>query len=63
MAVVRGRRYVLPIDVIDLSRDVLRHRIVPSFAALAEEVTADMILERIVPAVPVPQLVATEQTA
>ena len=63
LAVVRGRRYVLPIDVIDLSRDVLRHRIVPSFAALAEEVTADMILDRVIPAVPVPQLVATEQTA
>jgi MoxR-like ATPase len=63
LAVVRGRRYVLPQDVVDLSRDVLRHRIVPSFAALAEEVTADMILDRVLPAVPVPQLVATEQTA
>ena len=63
LAVVRGRRYVLPIDVIDLSRDVLRHRIVPSFTALAEEVSADMILDRILPIVPVPQLVATEQTA
>ena len=63
LAVVRGRRYVLPTDVIDLSRDVLRHRIVPSFTALAEEVSADMILDRILPVVPVPQLVATEQTA
>jgi MoxR-like ATPase len=63
LAVVRGRRYVLPIDVVDLSRDVLRHRIVPSFTALAEEVNADMILDRILPAVPVPNLVATEQTA
>ena len=63
LAVVRGRRYVLPIDVMDLSRDVLRHRIVPSFTALAEEVTADMILDRVLPAVPVPQLASTEQTA
>ena len=63
LAVVRGRRYVLPSDVIDLARDVLRHRIVPSFTALAEEVTADMILDRVLPAVPVPQLVPTEQTA
>jgi MoxR-like ATPase len=54
---------VLPADVIDLARDVLRHRIVPSFAALAEEVSPDMILDRVLPAVPVPQLVATEQTA
>jgi MoxR-like ATPase len=50
-------------DVVDLARDVLRHRIVPSFTALAEEVTADMILDRVIPAVPVPQLVATEHTA
>jgi MoxR-like ATPase len=62
-AVVRGRRYVLPADVTDLARDVLRHRLVPSFAALAEEVSADMILDRIVPAVAVPQIVATEQSA
>ncbi len=63
LAVVRGRRYVLPSDVTELAPDVLRHRIVPSFTALAEEVSADMILDRILPAVPVPQLVATEQTA
>ena len=63
LAVVRGRRYVLPSDVTELAPDVLRHRIVPSFTALAEEVSADMILDRILPAVPVPHLVATEETA
>jgi MoxR-like ATPase len=55
LAVVRGRRYVVPGDVVDLARDVLRHRIVPSFTALAEEVTADMILDRLIDAVPVPR--------
>ena len=63
LAVVRGRRYVLPSDVTELARDVLRHRIVPSFAALAEEVTADMILDRLIPAVPVPHLAAVEVPA
>jgi len=63
LAVVRGRRYVLPSDVTELAPDVLRHRIVPRFTALAEEVSADMILDRVLPAVPVPQLVATEETA
>jgi MoxR-like ATPase len=63
LAVVRGRRYVLPQDVVDLASDVLRHRIVPSFTALAEEVSADMILDRILPSVVVPHLVAAEQTA
>jgi MoxR-like ATPase len=63
LAVIRGRRYVLPSDVTELARDVLRHRIVPSFSALAEEVSADMILDRIIPAVPVPQLTAAELSA
>jgi MoxR-like ATPase len=56
LALVRGRRYVIPGDVVDLARDVLRHRIVPSFSALAEEVTADMILDRLIGAVPVPRV-------
>jgi MoxR-like ATPase len=55
LALVRGRRDVVPGDVVDLARDVLRHRIVPSFTALAEEVTADMILDRLIDAVPVPR--------
>jgi MoxR-like ATPase len=63
LAVIRGRRYVLPSDVTELARDVLRHRIVPSFSALAEEVSADMILDRIIPAVPAPQLTAAELSA
>ena len=41
---LRGRRYVVPADIADLAPDVLRHRIVPSFTALAEEVTPDMLL-------------------
>jgi MoxR-like ATPase len=63
LALVRGRRYVLATDVTELSRDVLRHRIVPSFAALAEEVTPDMILDRILPAVRAPQLTSAELSA
>ncbi|HEY0442735.1 MAG TPA: MoxR family ATPase, partial [Candidatus Limnocylindrales bacterium] len=63
LAVVRGRRYVLPSDVTELARDVLRHRIVPSFSALADEVTADMILDRVIPAVAVPHLTADEASA
>jgi MoxR-like ATPase len=55
LALVRGRRYIVPGDVVDLARDVLRHRIVPSFTALAEEVTSDMILDRLIDAVAVPR--------
>jgi MoxR-like ATPase len=63
LAVARGRRYVLPSDITELAPDVLRHRVVPSFTALAEEVTPDMILDRIIPAVPVPQVTRTELSA
>jgi MoxR-like ATPase len=63
LALLRGRRYVVPQDIAELAPDVLRHRIVPSFAALAEEVTPDAILARILPAVPAPRLVTEERTA
>jgi MoxR-like ATPase len=63
LAVIRGRRYVLPSDVTELAPDVLRHRIVPSFAALAEQVSSDMILERLVAAVPVPHMAGVEVPA
>ena len=63
LAVARGRRYVLPSDVTELAHDVLRHRVVPSFTALAEEVTADMILDRLIPVVPVPQVTGAELSA
>ncbi|HEU4672891.1 MAG TPA: AAA family ATPase [Candidatus Limnocylindrales bacterium] len=60
LALVRGRRYVVPGDVTDLARDVLRHRIVPSFTALADEVTADALLDRLIPAVEPPVLGAVD---
>jgi MoxR-like ATPase len=63
LALLRGRRYVVPQDIADLAPDVLRHRIVPSFSALAEEVTPDMILAKIVPNVPAPRLITEERTA
>ena len=62
LALIRGRRYVIPSDVTELAHDVLRHRIVPSFAALAEEVSPDMILDRILPSVAIPRLTAVDAT-
>jgi MoxR-like ATPase len=63
LALLRGRRYVVPADIYELAPDVLRHRNVPSFTALAEEVTADTILARILPAVPAPRQITEERTA
>src|SRR5436190_4479129 len=54
LAIARRRRYVLPGDVVNLARHAPRQRIVPTSTALAEEVTADMILERLISQVPVP---------
>jgi MoxR-like ATPase len=53
-AYLRGRGYVLPDDVKAVGPDVLRHRIITSFEAEAEEVTSDDIVARIFEAVPVP---------
>ena len=51
---LRGRDYVLPEDVTDLVPDVLRHRIVLSYEALAEAQTADHLIERIMRHIPPP---------
>jgi MoxR-like ATPase len=64
MALIHGRRYALPSDVIALAPDVLRHRLVLSYAALADGVTADTIVERVLTLVPAPRLeMAVETTA
>ena len=55
LAFLRGRDYVLPEDVLDVTADVLRHRIVLSYEALAEQITTDDIVTRILKAVPAPE--------
>jgi MoxR-like ATPase len=47
LALLRGRRYVLPEDITDLVPDVLRHRVVLSYEALAEGITADALIQRV----------------
>ena len=59
LAFVRGRDYALPSDVLDLTHDVFRHRMVLSFEALAEGVSTDAILDRAVAAAAVPAQVRT----
>ena len=48
LALLRGRRYALPDDMADLVGDVLRHRLVLSYEALAEGLSADSLIARIV---------------
>jgi MoxR-like ATPase len=54
LALLRGRRYVLPEDMVDLVPDVLRHRLVLSYEALAEGITADALIDRVLQKVPKP---------
>jgi MoxR-like ATPase len=54
LAFVRGRNYALPQDVADMARDVMRHRLVLSFEALSDNMTADDILTTVLKQVPVP---------
>jgi MoxR-like ATPase len=54
LAYLRGREYVTPEDIQEMAHDVLRHRIIPSFAARAANVSRDDMVERILERVPVP---------
>jgi MoxR-like ATPase len=56
LALIRGRDYVTVEDVRELSKDALRHRIVLSYEALAEDVSADTILDSVLATVPVPEV-------
>jgi MoxR-like ATPase len=60
MALLRGRDYVLPQDVLDVVFDVMRHRIVLSYEALADGVDVDHVLETVVAGVPAPRLAPSQ---
>jgi MoxR-like ATPase len=54
LAFMHGRAFVTPQDVKDMALDVLRHRILLTYEAEAEEITTDSVVERIMSKVPVP---------
>lgn len=55
LAFLRGREYVLPEDVLDVTPDVLRHRIVLSYEAISESITPDQIIGQVLKAIPAPE--------
>lgn len=61
MALLRGRDYAVPQDVFDVAPDVLRHRIVPSYEALAADLGIEQILVRILSTVPAPMISPSTQ--
>ena len=56
LALLRGRDYVLPRDVGDVAGDVLAHRLVLTFDAVAEGVDPRQIVDYLVAVVPQPQI-------
>jgi MoxR-like ATPase len=54
LAFVRGRDYALPQDVLDMALDVIRHRLVLSYEALSDNVSADDLLIKIFDRIPIP---------
>ena len=62
LALLRGRDYALPQDLYDIAPDVLRHRLVLSYDALADDISADEIVDRVLAGVPLPT-VAPRQSA
>ena len=56
LALLRGRDYVLPSDIRDVARDVLRHRLVLTYEALAAGVDADRVLDDVLEDVRMPHI-------
>ncbi len=53
LAYVRGRKYALPQDVLDMALDVMRHRLVLTYEALSDNVSGDEILNKVLDRIPI----------
>ncbi len=56
LALIRGREYMLPEDVRDIAPEVMRHRLVLSYEALAQNITGDHIVARVLEHLPAPRV-------
>ncbi|MCU1689833.1 MAG: moxR1 [Jatrophihabitantaceae bacterium] len=61
LALMRGRDYVLPQDLLDIATDVLAHRLVLSYDAIADAIPAPHIVSRLLQAVALPQVAPRQQ--
>lgn len=61
LALVRGRDYVIPQDVIEVIPDVLRHRLVLTYDALADDISPETVINRVLQTVALPQVNAIPQ--
>jgi MoxR-like ATPase len=62
LSLLRGRDYALPQDVQDVAADILRHRLVLSYDALADDIPADRIIDRVLATVPLPTVAPRQQS-
>ena len=53
-ALLNGRDYVTPVDVVFVSKEVLRHRVILGYEAEADDITTDIILDKIIEVLPIP---------
>ncbi|MGH9280027.1 MAG: AAA family ATPase [Acidimicrobiales bacterium] len=60
LALLRGRDYVLPVDVVDIGPEVLRHRLVLSYEALADGVPVEDLIRKVLDQVPAPRLAPSQ---
>jgi MoxR-like ATPase len=56
LAVLRGRRFAVPQDIFDVAPEILRHRLILSYDAIAEGVTTDMVINQLLATVPAPHV-------
>src|SRR5690348_449490 len=56
LALLRGRRYVIPQDVFDVTPEVLRHRLILTYDALAQNITPDDVIRHVISTVPAPHV-------
>lgn len=61
LALMRGRSYLTAQDVFDVAPEIMRHRLLLSYEALAQDVTVDNILARILSVVPGPRTITAPQ--
>ena len=61
LALARGRDYVIPQDVVEVIPDELRHRLVLTYDALADEISPEIVINRVLQTVALPQVNAVPQ--
>ena len=60
LALLRGRSYALPHDMTDVARDVLRHRVLLTYEAVADGIDAEQVVERVVTTVAPPRVAPSQ---